>query len=75
MTYHPFAQIALNGNPKSQEIRPCSGHFLQNRLLQSPRFARHLNGSANLHGRLKIAVAIAKAASVVRTNFLIASPP
>src|SRR5215469_2382745 len=22
MTHHPFAQIARNGNPKSQEIRP-----------------------------------------------------
>jgi len=51
MTHHPFAQIARNGNPKSQENRPGSSHFLRNRLLHSPPFASHLNVRAILHGR------------------------
>jgi hypothetical protein len=52
MTRHPIAQIAPNGNLKSQEIRRRRCHFLRNRLLQSPRFARPLNARAILHGRL-----------------------
>jgi hypothetical protein len=39
MTRHPIAQIALNENLKSQEIRPHCRHFLRNRLLHSPPFA------------------------------------
>src|SRR6516162_9081116 len=54
MTHHPFAQIALNGNPKSQKNRPRSPRFLRNRLLHSPPFARRLNARAILHGRLGI---------------------
>src|SRR5262249_16974921 len=45
MTRHPIAQIALNGNLKSQEIRSRCRQFLQNRLLHSPRFARRLQWS------------------------------
>src|SRR4051812_34511 len=52
MTHHPIAQIAPNGNPKSQEIRPFSRRFLQKRLLHSQLVARRLNGSAIFHGRL-----------------------
>jgi hypothetical protein len=53
MTHHPIAQIAPNGNPKAQEIRPCFCRFLRKRLLHSQRFARRLNASAILHGRLR----------------------
>src|SRR6266852_4716200 len=36
MTRHRIAQIAEKVNPKSPEIRPQEGRFLQNRLLHRP---------------------------------------
>src|SRR6516164_1287079 len=48
----PHRTIRPKRESQSQEIRPCSCHFLRNRLLRSPRLARHLNGPAILHGRL-----------------------
>jgi hypothetical protein len=53
MTHYPIAQIAPNGNLKSQEIWPRCCQFLRNRLLHSPRFVRRLNGRAILHGQLE----------------------
>src|SRR6516162_4831450 len=49
----PHRTIRPKRESQSQEIRPCSCHFLRNRLLRSPRLARHLNGPAILHGRLR----------------------
>jgi hypothetical protein len=51
MTHYPIAQIAQNGNPISQENRLLLRRFLQDRLLNPPPFASHLNGPAILHGR------------------------
>ena len=52
MTHHPIAQIALNGNLKSQENQRLAAVFLRNRLFHPPRFATRLNASAILHRRL-----------------------
>src|SRR5205807_7585323 len=38
MTRHRIAQIAEKVNPKSPEIRPQEGRFLQNRLLHRPHW-------------------------------------
>src|SRR6516164_857307 len=54
----PHRTIRPKRESQSQEIRPCSCHFLRNRLLRSPRLARHLNGPAILHGRLSGARAL-----------------
>src|SRR5262245_2827009 len=51
MTHHPIAQIASNGNLKSQENRHLAAVLLRNRLLHPPRFAARLDVSAILHGR------------------------
>jgi len=38
MTHRRIAQIAEKVNPKSPEIRPQEGRFLQNRLLHRPHW-------------------------------------
>jgi hypothetical protein len=61
MTHHRIAQIAENGNPKSPETRAQTCRFLQIRLLQPSRSAAPLNGSAVLHGRLRLQALISAA--------------
>jgi len=71
MTHHPIAQIALNGNLKSQEMRPRRCHFLRNRLLHSPRFATLLNVRAILHGRLVSLGGYGPAATIVGLFYIL----
>ena len=52
MTRHPFAQIALNGNPKSPENRSLSCRFRQIRLLQSFYWPNRFSHLPVLHRRL-----------------------